>query len=427
MSFGIIEVITLLLGMAGFGLAPNPKPATPDQALRYALPDPDFVAHIDAASLVPGNYKLLGQLADQPQIQASPEVQKLVREAIGEIEGARTIARFATGIDVTADITDATVFVQLVPQADPSFVVAVRGKFAPANLEKIASATGGAPTRVDSGLLVELGGRDTALGLTRDGVMLVGTPGLVRDRLGDGWRPPSHAAGTSLGPAADAIGDKPVFAVVMTLSQTARGELLGKLPPGGLAADLVTRHKLAALSVLHNGVTWTWIDGSKAGLDAMELVASGVIDVLRASQIAPRGVARIALGALDSYRGTSPELDDLLKHKAELMKIVDAYTGDGNFKVAIDKNPKTLRLGVRATGKTAGDVVPFGLVAPLAVIGYLTERAEATEAKTNAKAKPVIVEPERAPAARPPTGKPAKPPIAAPPAGKPPARPPTRP
>jgi hypothetical protein len=33
MSFGIIEVITLLLGMAGFGLQANPKAPTADQAL----------------------------------------------------------------------------------------------------------------------------------------------------------------------------------------------------------------------------------------------------------------------------------------------------------------------------------------------------------------------------------------------------------
>jgi hypothetical protein len=424
MSLGIIEVITLLLGMAGFGLANNPKPATPDQALRYAIADPDLVAHVDAASLIPGNYKLLGQLADQPQIRSSPELQKLVREVVGEIEGARGIARFATGLDVTADITDATAFVQLAPPAEPSFVVAVHGKLGQANLEKIASTVGASPTRIDAGWFVSLGTGQPALGLTRDGVMLVGSPALVRDRLADGWRPPSHAAGTSLGYAADAIGERPVFAVVATLSQTARGEVLKNLPSGGLAADLVTRHKLAALSVFHNGVGWTWIDSTKAGLDAMELVSSGAVDLLRAAQIAPRGVAKIALGALDSYRGTSAQVDDLIQHKADLMKVVDAYTGDGNFKVAIDRNPKTLRLGVRATGKTAGEVVPFGLVAPLAVIGYLTERADAAAAKAAKPTRPTAVDPERTPpAAQPPAAPAAKPPAARPPATRPPTRP----
>ena len=126
MSFGIIEVITLLLGLAGFGLQPNPKAPTADQALQYAVPDADFVAHLDAASLIPGNYKLLGQLADQPQIKASPDLQKMVRQAVNEIEGARGLAKTATGIDLTTDVYDATAFFQVVPHADPTFVVAVR-------------------------------------------------------------------------------------------------------------------------------------------------------------------------------------------------------------------------------------------------------------------------------------------------------------
>lgn len=423
MSLGIIEVITLLLGLSGFGLQANPRAPTPDQALRYAMPDADVVAHIDAASLVPGNYKLLGQLADQPQIKASPEVAKLVREAVGEIEGARGIARFATGIDVVADITDATAFVQIVPQAQPSFVLAVHGKFAPANLEKVAATTGGgSPTKVDAGLFVEIGAGEPAVGLTRDGVMLIGTPALVRDRLADGWKPPSHAAGTNLGYAADVLADKPVFAVVLTLSRAARGELVKKLPAGGLAPDLVNRHKLAALSVLHNGLGWTWVDTTAAGLDDVEQMSRGAIDLLRAAQIAPRGTAKIALGAIDSYRGKDPHIDELINHKAELLKLVEAYTGDGNFKATVDKNPRALRLNVRATGRTASEVVPIGLLVPLGVLGYLTERAEA-----EAAARPVLVEPDRAPTARPPTGKPptarlpaAKPPTARPPAAKPP-------
>src|ERR1700710_1442566 len=119
MSFGIIEIITLLLGMAGFGLQANPKAPTADQALQYAVADADVAVHLDAASIVPGNFKLLSQLADQPQIKASPELQKMVREAVGQIEGGRGMAKLATGIDVTTDVSDATAFFRIVPHAEP--------------------------------------------------------------------------------------------------------------------------------------------------------------------------------------------------------------------------------------------------------------------------------------------------------------------
>ena len=63
---GLVEVITLLLGLSGFGLQPNPKAPTPDASLQYAIPDADVVVHVDAASLVPGNYAQLTKLACRP-------------------------------------------------------------------------------------------------------------------------------------------------------------------------------------------------------------------------------------------------------------------------------------------------------------------------------------------------------------------------
>lgn len=413
MSFGIIEVITLLLGLAGFGVQPNPKPPTADQSLQYAIADADFALHLDAASIVPGNYKLLAQLADQPQIKTSPELQKLVRKAIGEVEGARGAAKMATGVDVTTDVADATAFVQLVPQAEPRFVVAVHGRFSPANLDKIAKMVNKPATKVDAGQIVEIEAGKPAIGLTRDGVVLVGTPALVRERLADAWTPPSHDAGTNLGYTAEVVSAKPVFAVVMTMSAAARGEALRHLAPQGFATDVITRHRAAAFSVFRDGIGWSWVDSTRTGVDAMELLSNGVLDMLRAAQIAPRGIAKIVMGVIDSYRGTDPKVDDLIKHKADILKIVEAYTGDGTFKVAVDKT-RPMRLTVRATGKTVSEVLPVGMMLPAAVVGYLASQAKETS--------PMMVDP--APAAKPAWANPpaAKPPAAKPPVARPPAK-----
>jgi len=418
MSFGIIEVITLLLGMAGFGLQANPKAPTADQALQYAVADADIAIHLDAASLVPGNYKLLGQLADQPQIKASPELQEMVRHTVSEVEGARSLAKMTTGLDVTTDIYDATAFFQIVPHADPSFVLAVHGKFSTGNLDKIAKLSNKSAVKLGAGTIVDSNGpHDPAIALTKEGVLLVGTPGLVRDRLADAWKSPSHDAGTNLGYVAEAVNAKPVFAVVLTMSPGARSEAISHLGKQSFATDLVTRHKAAGFSIFHDGIGWTWVDSTKAGVDSMELVSNGVIDVLRAAQIAPRGIAKIAMGALDSYSGTSPQIDDLIKHKADIQKIIETYTGDGNFKVKSDKNPKTMRLSVRATGKSVSEVLPLGLLLPGAAVALLPVLTD------EEAAKPVLV-PGPAPAAKP---TPAKPPAPKPPAPKPtPAKPATK-
>ena len=372
MSFGIVEVITLLLGMSGFGLQTNPKAPTPDQSLQYAMPDADIVVHFDAASVVPGNYKVLQNLPNQPQIKASPDLAKMVRQAIGEVEGARGIAKGATGIDIVTDISDATIFLQIVPQQDPTFVAVVHGKFSSATVDKISKMTRGTLTKVGGGVMTEKG-NDPAIGVTKGGIMIAGTANLVRDRLADAWKAPARAAGSNLAFAAEVLGARPLYAVVMTMSPTARKAALAKVGPDkNFGTDLIARHKAASFSVFADGIGWTWVDSTKAGMESMVVMSEGTLDLLKAMQIAPRGFAKIALGAIDSYKGRDKQIDELIRRKGDVMKIVDTYTGDGNFKTSISKDAKANKLTVRATGKTLSEVVPAGFVIPAGIAGWLT-------------------------------------------------------
>jgi hypothetical protein len=374
MQPGIVEIITFLMSLSGFGLQANPKAPTADQALAYAMPDADLVVHTDVASIVPGNYKVLTDLKNAPAIKAQPELAKMVQKAVGEIEGARGLARTATGIDVTQDIYDATAFIHFVPQGDPTMVVTVHGKFTGAMVDKIAKMAGGAPTKIGGGSYLEPGG-NAALGVTKDGVLLAGTPQLVRDRLADSWKAPAHTTGT-LGRVADVLADKPVFAVCAALSKDARLAAIAVVHDHNFASDLINRHKFLAFAVYHDGIGWTLDDSTKGGLEAMATFSEGLIELMRAGQIAPRGFAKVVIGGLDSYRGSSKPVDDLINHKGDILKIVETFTGDGNFKVKLDKDVKALRLTVRATGKTLSEVVPLGGVLPLAAIGMLGARAE---------------------------------------------------
>ncbi|MDX2090965.1 MAG: hypothetical protein SFX73_24105 [Kofleriaceae bacterium] len=368
MSLGIVEVITLLLGLGGFSVQQNPKAPTPEAALQYAMPDADVVLHFDAASVVPNNYKVLSGLPSSPAIKASPDLANSMRKVIGEVEGARGLAKAATGIDVVNDVNDATMFVQVVPRQDPNFVAVIHGKFTPANLDKIAKMTSKQVTKVGSGAVVDMGANDPAIGVTKDGVLIAGTLNLVRDRVNDTWKAPARPPGSNLAHAADVIAQKPIYAMVVTLSQKARKAANDNMGQKNFLSDMVTRHKLATFSVFSDGIGWTWIDSSKAGLDNMETMSAGALDLLKASHIAPRGFAKLALGAIDSYKGVDKQLDDVIRRKGDVMKIVETYTGDGNFKTSIIKDPKTLKLTVRATGKSLSEVVPAGAVLPLGVL-----------------------------------------------------------
>lgn len=368
MSSGFIEVITLLLGISGFSVQQNPKAPTPDVSLQYALPDADVVVHFDAGSVVPNNYKVLTALPNNPNIKASPELQKMVRKVIGEVEGARGLAKTATGIDLAQDVNDATVFFRLRPRADEPDVLAVlHGNFNASNLDKMAKMNRGQVSKVGDASVVDMG-NDGSVAVTKDGTLIAGTPALVKERIATTWKAPARAPNSNLAYAAEVLGQKPVFALVLTMSQSARKDAIDKIGGKNFLTDVITRHKLAAFSLYSDGIGWTWVDSSKAGLDAMELMSQGTLELLRAGHIAPRGMAKMALGALESYKGTDKQVDEVLRRKGEVMKIVEMYTGDGNFKQTINKDPKTLKLTVRAQGKSLSEVVPAGFALPAALM-----------------------------------------------------------
>jgi hypothetical protein len=364
MDAGFVEIITLLLGLSGFSIQQNPKAPAPDVSLQYAMPDADVMVHFDAASVVPSNYKVLTALPNNPGIKASPELSKMVRKAIGEVEGARGLAKTATGIDLTTDVSDATVFFQIMPKGDPNVVAVVHGKFSAMNVEKMAKMKSGSTvTKVGDASVVDMGG-DGAVAVTKDGTMIAGTSALVKERLAPTWKAPARAGTSNLAYAAEVLGQKPVFAFVMTMSPQARKQLVDKIGGKNFATDVIQRHKVAAFSVFSDGIGWTWVDSNRAGLDAMELMSQGTLELMKAGHIAPRGFAKLMIGGLESYKGTNKQIDEVLRRKAEVMKVVETYTGDGNFKQSITKDPKSLKLTVRAQGKSLSDVVPAGLALP---------------------------------------------------------------
>lgn len=376
MNFGVVEVITLLMGLAGFGLGNNPTSPTAEQALEYALPDADLIVHVDVGAVVSNNFKVLSSLPNHPQIKASPELSKAVRRMVAEVEGPTKLIKGMTGIDLATDLSDATAFIQLGPAMTPSYLVQVHGKFKPATFERVANLAGKGAAKIGGGVWID-NGDGNAVGVTKAGVVLAGSTPLVKDRLADAWRAPALTPGSTLGNAAQVLRDKPVIAAVVSMSKTARAAALAELGLKGtnFVTDMIKRHKLWSFSIHRDGIAWSWIDSTKAGLDAMTQFSEGLVDLVRASNSMPRGMAKILLAGLDSYKGTSKQLDELIRRKADLQKLVGSYIGDGNFKVSVNSEPKTLSLNVRLTGKSLGDVMPMmGLLPALGAGAFLADR-----------------------------------------------------
>ena len=151
--------------------------------------------------------------------------------------------------------------------------------------------------------------------------------------------------------------------------------------------ELVANHTVGVLAASATGLSWMYEAKDVAFARRLETASKGLIDLMRAAHLAPRGVAQVAVAALPSYAGKSKELDAVIAAKDKLLGAVWDLTGDGKFRATVKVDGKLLT--VVATGKKFSDVVPSSFVVGLGAIGFLTARGEAKAEE----AKPATVRP----------------------------------
>ena len=383
---GLLEVIGLMLALSGFGVDANPKAPTADAVLAYAVDDADLMVHVDVVAVAPRNYKVLVELPNDPVIKSSPELLAMTKKIKANVEGVRGMAKGVTGLDPVSDVTSVTLFVDSVDGGEPATLAVARGKFPTDFVKKLASVSGGKAGTVDGRDTLEIDAQ-TFMGTTKDGALVVGPRPLVTPRIDDDWKPAKRAKGTAWAAIATRLDARPFFLFAAKVDdKTARA--LAKEADEPFVADLLTGHEVAILALHHDGVAFHWKDRSTAGLDRVAMLSEGLVEVTRAAHVAPRGVAKIVIAALDSYKGKSKDVDALIAKKKDLLRLVDEYTGDGRFKVKVDKNTRARTLTVRATGESLSDVVPAALFIPLGAVAFLSASGEVQAAPTTATTPP---------------------------------------
>ncbi len=390
-GFGISQIFSLLLALTGFGVDANPKAPAPDVVLAHAVDDADVVITIDVAAVAPRNMKALLDLPQHPMIKGNPDLQKMVKQVVTEASGARQMVKGMVGIDVVTDISSFVVYVRANPGHDPDGFFELRGKF-PADLTAKLSKMSGAPVEMIDGRAGIAMDTKAYLGVAADGALLVGTPSLVKPRLANAWKAPARPANSALARAATVLAEKPF---VMIAVHPSAGMIADASKNGddNFALDLLKDAEFLAMALRSDGITWAHYMKSKAGYERVGMMMEGVIELMRAAQIAPRGMAKIAVAALDSYAGKNKDLDQLIKRKADILKVVDAYSGDGQFKTTFDRDPKTRAVVVHATGKSLSEVLP-GVIVPLGVAGALMFAGAAKSSASSSPAHGVAVPPK---------------------------------
>jgi len=401
-----VQVLTLLLSLADFGVAPNPQAPAPAEVLAYAVEDADAFAYVDTQAIVPRNVAAFTKLPSKLSGKDAPEVREALNQAVRELADARARAKAELGIDVVDDVLSAALWID-VDAPMPRVLLAVRGRW-PADALAKAPVFGGRLLDFHGHKAVRMGPLVAAI--SPRGQLLVGNEDLVSPRLDKGWKPPARTGTSAVARQAAALVKKPFFAIVTTPSVSAAERMASTLGDESPATMLLKGQRRAHVALHARGVSWSYVATTDAGYHAAVLGSEGVLDVFRAGHFMTRGMARIALAGAHGFRDKHPALAAVADHEAEILALVAQFSGDGRFAARIDKNPGQRTVSVEATGKKISDVLPsLGLVPMLGAglwlgISRSADAEIATKSAGDGSAVPVeAIAPVRAsrPAGRP--------------------------
>jgi len=309
------------------------------------------------------------------------------------------------GFDPVTDVKWVAAWVTVPDAGEPDVLVVVRGNLPADAVDKIAGATGMSAKKVGAGRAVAVHEGKQLVGIAADGTLIAGSAALVTQRLSAKWKP------TKATPRLAALLDgKPFLALVSTPSNRAIRRISKELsdPDDALARDMFSAHTFAALAFAHDGLWWTWTDRTARGFNRASLASDGVIELMRAGHLGTRGMVRVALAALGSFAGADPAVAAIDRNQATILRIVEAFTGDGTFQVQVDKSAATRTVSVHAWDKELARVIPgvgavavIGAIGAIAFSGGVVHKKEAATAAPAAKAKPAAKPVKPAPTTQP--------------------------
>lgn len=386
-----VQLLSVLFSLSDFGVAQSVKAPSQAEVSKYGVEDADVFLFVDLEPVVAKNYRAFVALRDKKELQAAPEVRAAIDSAVKEAEAARERMKSSIGVDPVTDLRSMAVWVKL-GTGEPTGVMAVRGNFPPRWIDSLRHL-GSEGFAVDGQQALVVG--DAVVARTHDGQALVGTRALVEARLKKGWKPPAARAGSLTAEMRAALAERPLFTAVFAPSPAARQLVISRADEPAMR-DILAGLAQIRFSVLRNGVSWRAVASDKDGYQAAVLASEGMLDLMRASHLFARAIARLALSGIRTHARSEPRLQAIVAREKELLRLVDQVTGDGRFAATVSRAAAKNTVTVKATGRTLSQVVPVAGVFPLAAAGAFFRLGAGVKEEAAA-----AVEPRSAPAAVP--------------------------
>jgi len=360
-----VQLLSVLFSLSDFGVAQSAKAPPAAEVSKYGVGDADVFLFVDLEPVVAKNYRAFVALRDKKEVQAVPELQGAVGRAVSELEAGREHVRKMFQVDPVTDISSIAMWVKL-GTGEPTGVMTVRGKFPAAWVDGLAPLAR-EHFEVEGQKAAVIG--EAAVARTRDGQVLVGTRALVEERLKKSWKPAASKAGTLAAESRTALAERPLFSVIFAPGAQARQLMIARTADDPVHADLVAGMAQVRFSILRNGVSWRFVATDKNAYAAAVLSSEGLLELMRASHLFARGIARLALAAVRTHARSQPKLAPIVAREKELLRLVDQLTGNGKFAATVSRGAAKNTVTVKATGRSLSDVVPVAGVFPLAAAG----------------------------------------------------------
>ena len=386
-----VQLLSVLLSLSDFGVAQSAKAPPPAEVSKYGVGDADVFLFVDLEPVVAKNYRAFVALRDKKEVQAVPELRDAVGRAVSELEAGREQARKMFQIDLVTDVSSIAMWVKL-GTGEPTGVMTVRGKFPAGWVDGLAHLAR-EHFEVEGQKAAVIG--EAAVARTRDGQLVIGTRALVEERLKKSWKAPGGKTGSLAAEVRTALAERPLLSLVFAPGSTARQHITSRAADDPALADIVAGMGQARLSILRNGVSWRYVATDENAYAAAVLASEGMLELMRASHLFARAVARLALAGVRTHARSQPKLQPIVAREKELLRLVDQLTGDGKFAATVSRGAAKNTVTVKATGRSLSDVVPVAGLFPLAAAG-------AYFAIGKRKEEAPAVESSRAPAAAPP-------------------------
>jgi hypothetical protein len=371
---GFSELVLVLLSLSGLGVQQNTNAPGAAEVLKYAPDNVDYFVYLDAEAVLPGNWKVLEGLPDNAVVKGNAALKAEAKQLVEQAKQGREMVKNMIGLDPITDVKSVAAFVTFKKgQEEPEVIVVARGTFPADFVDKVAKMTGGKTEAVDGRALAALED-GMALSSGADGSLIFGTAALVKARAATAWKPSKAKALTAnVGATLDA---KPFFVFTSTPSAQHVAMMQKHLkgdPDAAIVLDLATGHELFALALSYNGIGWAHRARTAAGYERAVLGSEGMVELMRAGHLLTRGAIRIALAVAESYATQNQAIGQIVKNRDKIIKIMETWTGDGQFQATVDKKKGDKTVTVMATGKSLSQVVPIaGLAVPAGMVFLFT-------------------------------------------------------